>query len=824
MTRPDAASTAFSRMAGAIVATGGLVVFAAWIFGIEALKRPIGSAASMKANTALLFFISGCALWLLAARRARRVAVVLAAVAVAVSLATVSQDALGWNLSIDELILSAGAPINHEAPGRMSPLTAMSFLMIGLALCWPGRRGAWLPQGLAILSGGAAIITLIGYLYEAQQLRAIGPTTSVANHTAVLMLILAAGVVVLRPTEGLVGVLNEDSNIGRVFRRVVPVALLIPVLVGWLERQGQMRGWYSPGLGEALDAFATIALLTLVAWVSARMLARADARRRDAEVALARANEALEAKVEEQTAELQRSEREAAASAALFAHLFAHAPDAIVCVSPDRTITRFNAKAEELSGYRADDVIGQPAEILLAHRVAPVFREQWPSYLVMTGDTSIAAIGRRKDGVEFPTEVMFSTTDTPEGRLVVAIVRDITARRKMEEAMRMADDRLQASQRLEAIARLAGGAAHDFNNVMTVVTGYSELLLGRLQPGDPHRAAIEEIRRAGVRGAAVTRHLLAFSRRQVLSPAVVNLNAVVDDLCSMLPLLLGEEIRVDTQTAPDLWHVRVDVPQIEQAIINLAMNARDAMPEGGTLQITTGNVVVLESIGPAQGDVPPGAYAVLSVNDSGAGMDEVTRARAFEPFFTTKPVGQGTGLGLSSVYGVVRQSGGFIELDSAPGSGTTVRLYLPRVEEPVSAGSSRPDPGASPGWETILLVDDDAAVRALLQQVLAGAGYRVLEAASAHDALRICENHPGPVHLLIADVVMPGMSGGELAVRLAEAGRDIRVLLVSGDAQSLADDAGHAGAALLRKPFTPQELLGHVRQVLDQTPSEVGHG
>ncbi len=388
--------------------------------------------------------------------------------------------------------------------------------------------------------------------------------------------------------------------------------------------------------------------------------------------------------------------------------------------------------------------------------------------------------------------------------------KEITERKRAEDALRQA-------AKMEAVGRLAGGVAHDFNNLLTAVTGYSELLLERVDPKDPLRHFLEEIKKAGERAATLTKQLLAFSRRQVIQPKAVDLNTLVTTLVKMLQRLIGEDILLHTTLAPSLGLVYVDAGQFEQVIMNLAVNARDAMPEGGTLTIETTNVE-RAAPGPSEESPDPPAPAVrLTVRDSGQGMDAETCARIFEPFFTTKEVGQGTGLGLAMVYGIVTQSGGTIAVESTPGQGTTFAITLPRSEAPAEAVEA---PAAPPalltGTETILLVEDEAIVRGFAREVLRRAGYQVLETAHGQEALRCGQCYDGPIHLLLTDAVMPGMNGPELAEELTVIRPEIKVQLMTGYLDGIVTRQAlqNAGNALLQKPFSQDVLLRAVREAL----------
>jgi len=390
-------------------------------------------------------------------------------------------------------------------------------------------------------------------------------------------------------------------------------------------------------------------------------------------------------------------------------------------------------------------------------------------------------------------------------------------RKRAEAALSKSEEQLRQSQKMEAIGQLAGGIAHDFNNLLTAITGYSDLTLRKLQPADPLIRNVEEIRRAGERASSLTRQLLAFSRKQVLQPIVLNLNVVIAGLENMLQRVIGEDIELRTELDAQLGSVKADPGQIEQVILNLAVNARDAMPQGGKLTIETQSVYLEKEYAKQHISVSPGPYVILAVTDTGTGMDEETQRRIFEPFFTTKEVGKGTGLGLSTAYGIVKQSGGNIWVYSEVGHGTTFKVYLPRIGEvaeeyePTVMTSERVE-----GTETILVAEDEEMVRKLAVQVLELYGYQVLEAANGGAALLICERHEGPIDLLITDVIMPEMSGRELADRLSQVRPDMKVLYMSGYANGA---IGHRGvleedARFIQKPFTPDSLAHKVREVL----------
>jgi PAS domain S-box-containing protein len=443
--------------------------------------------------------------------------------------------------------------------------------------------------------------------------------------------------------------------------------------------------------------------------------------------------------------------------------------------------------------YREADRLA--VEQLLSTGVAPLWEKQFI----------------RKDGSRVPVLIGVATLTGMSGETeAVSFVVDITERKKLEQQLRQA-------QKVEAIGQLAGGIAHDFNNLLGIIIGYSEIFEERLGLGDPLRPKAEQIKKAGRRAASLTRQLLAFSRQQALEPKVLDLNAVIADTLKMLRRLIDENVELVAVPEPALGRVSADQGQIEQIIMNLTVNARDAMPHGGKLTISTSNAEMDDAFVRRNPGAVPGSYVVLSVGDTGCGMDHETQAHIFEPFFTTKGEGKGTGLGLATVYGVVKQSGGYISVESEPGIGSTFRIYLPRIQEPVA--SAAPVDGGEKkahGCETVLLVEDAHALRELARELLEAGGYTVLEAANGADAISLAEKHPGPIHLLLSDVVMPGMNGPELAGKIIGARPDTKVLYMSGytgDALPV-QELLNSGAALLHKPFTGLSLATKVREVL----------
>ena len=486
--------------------------------------------------------------------------------------------------------------------------------------------------------------------------------------------------------------------------------------------------------------------------------------------------------------------------------------DIIAVLDAKQLIRYASPSALAMLGYALDEVISHRLiDFVHPEDVEPTFRVLSEGMATGKGGRFVELRLRHKDGSYRTFEAVGRyLLEDPVVQGVVVTARDVTDRRSLERQL------LQA-QKMEAVGRLAGGVAHDFNNLLTAILASTDLLLESLPAAHPGREDALETRKAALRAAGLTRQLLAFSRQQVLLPQVLDLNEVADNMQKMLKRLLGEDIDLRTSLAPDLGMVRADPGQLEQVIMNLAVNARHAMPDGGKLTIETANVALDEAYGAAHPVVLPGRYVMIAVTDTGAGMDDATRARVFEPFFTTKPKGKGTGLGLATVYGIVKQSGGYVWAYSEPGHGATFKVYLPRVHEPAASARTTAVAKASlRGSETILLCEDQEEVRNLTQRILQAQGYDTLVAGSGEEALLIADAWPQPIHLLLTDVVMPGMSGRELALRLAPGHATMKVLYLSGytDDSIVRHGVLEPGVAFLQKPFTAELLARKIREVL----------
>ncbi len=509
--------------------------------------------------------------------------------------------------------------------------------------------------------------------------------------------------------------------------------------------------------------------------------------------------------------------KRAEGSLKLFRTLLDHSNDKIEVI--DLATGRFldmNQKGCETLGYGLAEILRldvTDVDLLVAELGWAKVEEQVRS----TGFFFAETQHRRKDGTVFPVEVNAKLVQLDRDYLV-AVVRDVTERKKSEEALRQSEDRFRQAQKMEAIGQLASGVAHDFNNMLTIISGYSELLLSRLAPNDPMCEDLNTISQAGYRAASLTRQLLAFSRKTVLEPKVLDLNEVVGETEKFLRRLIGEDVLFTAVLDPTISRVKVDPDHLGQVLVNLAVNARDAMPKGGKLTIETRTVELDHAYAGSRADVKAGQYVLLSMTDTGTGMSAEVKAHLFEPFFTTKSAGKGTGLGLAVVLGIVKQSGGHVEVYSELDIGTTFKLYFPAVEEQKSTPVAIDASNGGYGTETVLLVEDEDGVRGLAMLVLHTYGYKVMAAGNGKEALRLVEKHQDGIDLLVADVVMPGMGGPDLAEALRPLFPRMKVLFCSGytDDAVIRNGLVQETVAFLQKPYRPLALARKVRQVLDE--------
>ena len=517
--------------------------------------------------------------------------------------------------------------------------------------------------------------------------------------------------------------------------------------------------------------------------------------------------------------ERKRAEETLRKSEEAYRNLVETARDVIFTIYPDGTLASLNPAFHAITGWSVADWVGKPFSLLLHPDDLPLAMEKFRRSLQEElNEVFELRISTRPGGYVVGEFIIAPQIQNEKVVNILGIARDITERKRAEQEMASLQEQLRQSQKMEAIGRLAGGIAHDFNNLLTVIKGNSQLSLLDLQEGDPLKANIEEIRGASERASDLIRQLLAFSRKQIMEMQVLDLNLTLNRLDNMLHRVLGEDIELVTILTEGIGRVKADPGQIEQVIVNLAVNSRDAMPDGGKLTIETANVELDEEYARKHIAVKPGQYVMLSVSDMGIGMTPEVQERVFEPFFTTKEMGKGTGLGLSTVYGIVKQSGGNIWVYSEAGKGTAFKIYLPQVDEPLTELKEAVSKGIPRGDETILIVEDEETVLKLAVRILKSLGYRTFEAPEGGRALILCEEFKEPIHLILTDVVMPGMSGPNLVERLREIHPEMRVLYMSGYTDNAIIHHGvlEEGTNFIQKPFTLENMARKVREVLDK--------
>ncbi len=577
----------------------------------------------------------------------------------------------------------------------------------------------------------------------------------------------------------------SNHKIGRVFVFLLFLGtVLFPIALGYLAVQGWRFGFYGTGIAFSLFALALVGGFTVWAYLGIRWL-------RKVKAALGY--------VEDRNRKLLS--------------VLNRIDEAVISISLSGTITSWNRGAEKMFGYSAPEAIGQSLSILVpdsgSSDLPGILERVKSGEETDHGETLLV----RKDGKQIKVSLTTSFLKDEAGRIsgAVTLCRDLTDEKNLEE-------QFHQCQKVDAVGKLAGGVAHDFNNLLTIIMGRSQILKYQMDEKHPLRRDVDLILSTAKRAAALTGQLLAFSRKEAVQLKVIDLNDVVDDMEKMLRRLIGEDIELMIVKEEALKPVKADFGQLEQVVMNLVVNARDAMPQGGKLIVETANVELDDHYGRTHAGGRPGPYVMLAVSDTGSGMDAEIRKQVFEPFFTTKEKGKGTGLGLTTVYSIVKQNKGNVWVYSEPGLGTTFKVFLPQVEEPVRVDKEAPSIEEIPGGaETILLVEDEAAVRTLAREALSSKGYAILEARHGGDALLIHDQHKGFIDLLLADVIMPQMSGPVLAERLLHERSGMKVLFVSGytDNPVLRDSLLVKEASFLQKPFSPDSLARKVREVLD---------
>ena len=927
------ASGRWAAAIGTVVALLGCAVLAAWFFDVPALKSLDPAWATMKPNTAASFVLSGLALWLLGPANALPARVwtgrLVAALVAMIAVLTLVAYAFDHDFGIDQLLFADAATPVTLHPGRPAPMTAGLFLLIAIALLLlraSGKGPRLAVDLLASAVAAGAYLAIVGYLYQAPALYTVPGYSSMALPTAIGLLLLGAGVLSAQPERGVMRLIASRRAAGATARRLLPVAIVGPVLLGFLRLQAAKLGLLAPAAGALVLVVAFVAIFVATILWSVAAADKIDSERRRLE---------LDGRLVEEQAKSDRRIRS----------LLESAPDATIVADAAGRIILVNAQTEKLFGYAREEMLGQTVEMLVPERLRGAHAghraayQRAPQLRPMGSGRDLT--GRRKDGSEFPVEISLSPVTTDDGILVCAAIRDSSERRQREAELvqaradaegasrrlqtlieatplaiveldraglvhswnpaaekmfgwraeelirrrlptipadrqgemdlllqasaaaaplqavetrrqrkdgslidvsvwtatrRAADgtidgmigiaaditeqkrtaEHLRQAQRLQAVGQLTGGIAHEFNNLLQTILGNLEVLGDRLYGQRDAADIVERLIRAGRRGAELTHQLLAFSRKQPLRPEPFSPKDELRGLEGLVRATIGAQYTIRVDVSADVSRALADTTQLDNAVLNLVINARDAMPGGGSITIRAEDVV-LESQRARDLEVAPGRYVAIEVTDAGTGMSPEVAARAVEPFFTTKEIGKGTGLGLSMVHGFVKQSGGAMEIVSAVGKGTTVRLLLPTTADTADERVAPPRPRLVGARNTtVLIVEDEPDVLSTAAAMLRSLGYSVVEAADGPAALAALQQ-VSRIDVLFTDVILPkGMSGRDLA-RLAQAQQpQLKVIYTSGYDENVIvhDGVVDEGITLLRKPYTKDGLLAAIEKAM----------
>jgi two-component system cell cycle sensor histidine kinase/response regulator CckA len=787
---------------GLVPVAVGLAVLTGWLLDVGALRGGVLTWAAMKPNTALAFVAVGSALLLIGRDHRRRLSVVPLVIAGSLAAATLAEWALGVDLGIDRLIADVETTLGDDSPGRMALPAAAALLAIVVALCLLSTRSP-LPiiagQVLAAAGLVSSLISVAGYLYGVPRLagRFSDRFTAMPIHTSLVLGIVFVGVLRLRRHAGPVREVTSSASGGRLARRLLPAAVVTPLGLGWLRWQAQQAGLVDTQTGLALFAVANVIAFSALVWWTARSLSSTDRDRISAQTDLASSDSRVQAFLD-------------------------MAPAAMFAKDLEGRFLIANQQMESLFGVRHEHIVGRTTADFTTDATAATMSARDREVIASKAATRYEESHEGRDGLrQTRTTVRFPLLDK-DGQIyaIGGMSIDVTAQREAEAELDRLQTRLQQADRLDSLGQLAGGIAHDFNNLLAVILNYGAFVAEET-PDGPVRDDVEVIRQTAERGAALTRQLLAFTRQEKAMVETLDLGEVIHGIEDLFRRTLPSDIATHLHIDDGLWPILAARAQMEQILVNLIVNARDAMPDGGSLTIEVGNidfdaVTAGEHIG-----IAPGRYIRWAVSDTGTGMPEAVRTRAFEPFFTTKGSAKGTGLGLATVYGIVKQNGGDLDVYSEEGRGTTVKIYLPASETTVRApagATSRPITRGD--GQHILVVEDEDILRGALTRILTDHGYLVTAVASAEEALPAAFSRATEPDLLITDVILTGRSGPQLADDLTSMWPALPVLFMSGYTgnalERLAMPDGHTH--ILEKPFGSLALLGHVTDLIHAPP------
>jgi PAS domain S-box-containing protein len=784
-----------ARISSIFVLLLGALGVAGWVMDIESLARPSPWLSPMSMITAVLLCFAAITLWCLAgpaAGRRRWIVDVLGLSILFVGVWSLAGYAWQMHLPFDDWLLDRRlADGLAHGLNRMSPVSAVCFILLGAAASGSSlipRRGAAAAQAVASAGLLVALVSLVGYLYSIASLVALSDFKPIAPQTAMAFFLSFLGIFLASPDRGVMQTLLSREMGGILARRLLLFVLAIPILLGGIASAGLKMGLLSGTMSIFFLTAATDLSLAGLLLFNAFTINKAELGRRAAQKSLVESERA-------------------------YRTLFENAADPMFLVDADLVILEANAAAAACLERPASALRGRPMADLAPACAGEVRRELSRAFEI--GSASFESCGRTLDGRDVPLEINARSIEVRGRPTVLTIARDLSERRRAERVLAEKDALLRQAQKMEAIGRLAGGIAHDFNNLLTVIMGYSEILLGKLTAADDGHSDAFEIKMCAARAAALTRQLLAFSRRQPSCPRATDMNSVLEEMTPLLGRLIGETIRLEIRREAREPSICIDPTQLEQVILNLAVNARDVMPDGGTLTIESRDRLIDGDALPFSPAPVKGAYVELIVHDTGPGIPEDVEPHIFEPFFTTKSELKGTGLGLSTVYGIVTQNNGAIGVQTSSRTGTTMRVLFPSTPgQDTSAAEAAPQAARGGLAGTVLLVEDDPSVRAYICLGLRRVGYTVLEAGSAEEALQIMAACARPVDIVVSDVVMPGMGGRGLAKALAVSNPGIRILFMTGY-----DEEGGGGISslcgrfdLITKPFSVSDLVNKIQE------------
>jgi two-component system, cell cycle sensor histidine kinase and response regulator CckA len=793
------AALPISLACGYIVVLMGTAGYAGWFFHIAFLRTALPGLMSMKANTAICLWLIGISLVLLSTLPSKRfwIGRTTAWAATFVAFLTFAEYIFRHNFGIDELIFRDRYLPASPFPGRMAPLTALSLGLLGVALLFlHGSRVRLRGAGyiLAVCSGSIGLVGAVGYLYTATSDTGLHSFTTMALHTALGIAFAALGLLCSRPQEGVVQLILSHGAGGAMARRLLPVGVVTPLALGWLEIWGSRLGYYGADVGLGVSVLVLLIVLIVAILVSARSANISEQERRLAE------------QQNRDIAERGRSDRR-------FRGLLEAAPDAMVVMNHDDEIVLVNLQAERVFGYSRDELIGKGVTSIIplgfGERVISDQKRTRPEALAQQIGMGLDLCGKCKDGSEFPIEIMLSPLESAEEVLVIAAIRDISTRKKQ-------DAEIRRMQKMEAIGRLAGGVAHDFNNLLTAIIGHGSML--RTKPPDPEfQLHVQAVLDAADTAAEITKQLLSMSGKRVLAREVFSVNERVKRIVRITTPNLRESVRISMDLDWDAGDVQMSPAQFDQMLLNLVLNAGDAMPEGGSIQISSSCIEkIIDSDSNDEEGLP--AFVRLLVSDSGEGFSLDALEHLYEPFYSTKRE-RGTGLGLSLVYGIVHDAGGTINMQSGGQLGTCFEILLPRVvkQTPAAPGLSLVPSAASLPAEsiTILIAEDDSIVRQLVECYLTYEGYQLIVTENGQDALNAAATYKGHIDLLLSDVRMPDMDGPTLARHIAQTRPDTKTLLMSGFLGESADSFRKEDHLFpfIQKPFVPSDLASKIMQI-----------